>query len=77
VGVCWQPNIAVPQAGRFACDILAQKYFRKGPRSDTSQPVSEEDVPEFLWPFHEPDATSSRSFRSQALGGESGCTAGL
>ncbi|KAB7740515.1 vitamin B12-dependent ribonucleotide reductase [Parvibaculum sedimenti] len=39
---------------QVACDILAQKYFRKAGVAAVLRPVPEEGVPEFLW-RHEPD----------------------
>src|SRR6266700_6010102 len=34
---------------QVACDILAQKYFRKAGIPARLKPISEEGVPEFLW----------------------------
>ncbi len=49
-------NISVPAAWtQVACDILAQKYFRKAGVPAHLKAVKEDDVPEFLW-RHEPDA---------------------
>ena len=43
-------DIAVPAAWtQVACDILAQKYFRKAGVPARLKPVVEKDVPEFLW----------------------------
>ena len=48
-------DIVVPAAWtQVACDILAQKYFRKAGVPTRLKAVEEEDVPEFLW-RHEPD----------------------
>ena len=45
-----QSNIEVPaQWSQVACDVLAQKYFRKAGIPTTLKPVPEEGVPEFLW----------------------------
>ncbi|MBO6784878.1 MAG: vitamin B12-dependent ribonucleotide reductase, partial [Alphaproteobacteria bacterium] len=49
-------DIAVPAAWtQVACDILAQKYFRKAGVPAKLKAVREDDVPEFLW-RHEADA---------------------
>ncbi len=43
-------DIVVPEAwSQVACDILAQKYFRKAGVPSKLKPVPEDDVPEFLW----------------------------
>jgi ribonucleoside-diphosphate reductase alpha chain len=43
-------DIAVPAAwSQVACDILAQKYFRKAGVPAHLKPVREADIPEFLW----------------------------
>jgi ribonucleoside-diphosphate reductase alpha chain len=48
-------NIKVPAAwSQVACDIIAQKYFRKAGVAACLKPVEEEAVPSWLWP-HEPD----------------------
>ncbi len=45
-----QDNIEVPEAwSQVACDVLAQKYFRKAGIPADLRPVEEEDVPEWLW----------------------------
>ena len=44
------PDIDVPADwSQVACDILAQKYFRKAGVPATLVPVVEGDVPEWLW----------------------------
>ncbi|MEK9708122.1 MAG: vitamin B12-dependent ribonucleotide reductase, partial [Alphaproteobacteria bacterium] len=49
-------DISVPAAWtQVACDILAQKYFRKAGVPAHLKAVKEDDGPEFLW-RHEPDA---------------------
>ena len=49
-------DISVPAAWtQVACDILAQKYFRKAGVPAHLKAVKEDEVPEFLW-RHEPDA---------------------
>ena len=45
-----QEAIQVPEAwSQVACDILAQKYFRRAGVPTKLAPVAEADVPEFLW----------------------------
>tara|TARA_Y100001934_G_scaffold16092_3_gene19307 strand:+ start:6176 stop:9850 length:3675 start_codon:yes stop_codon:yes gene_type:complete len=45
-----QRDIDVPAAwSQVACDIIAQKYFRKAGVPDKLNPVKEKDVPEWLW----------------------------
>jgi len=39
---------------QVACDVIAQKYFRKAGVPAALKPVEEQDVPEFLW-RSEPD----------------------
>ena len=53
-----QDGIEVPESwSQVACDILAQKYFRKAGVPRELRPIPEEGVPQFLW-------------RRQALGQE-------
>jgi ribonucleoside-diphosphate reductase alpha chain len=55
-----QDGIEVPENwSQVACDVLAQKYFRKAGVPKSLKPVAEDKVPEFLW-------------RRQAVGKESG-----
>jgi ribonucleoside-diphosphate reductase alpha chain len=43
-------GIRVPESwSQVACDVLAQKYFRKAGVPAALKPVAEEDVPSFLW----------------------------
>ena len=50
-----QPDIEVPAHwSQVACDILAQKYFRKAGIAARLRPVIEDDVPAWLW-RHVPD----------------------
>src|SRR5579885_2411160 len=50
-----QPDIEVPSHwSQVACDILAQKYFRKAGIAARLRPVIEDDVPAWLW-RHVPD----------------------
>src|SRR5580704_11524598 len=45
-----QADIEVPaEWSQVACDVLAQKYFRKAGIPVHLKPVAEEGVPEFLW----------------------------
>jgi ribonucleoside-diphosphate reductase alpha chain len=45
-----QTDIEVPEEwSQVACDVLAQKYFRKAGVPTELKPVPEEGVPEFLW----------------------------
>jgi ribonucleoside-diphosphate reductase alpha chain len=45
-----QTDIEVPQEwSQVACDVLAQKYFRKAGVPTALKPVAEDGVPEFLW----------------------------
>ena len=45
-----QTGIEVPEAwSQVACDVLAQKYFRKAGVPIELKPVPEETVPEWLW----------------------------
>ena len=45
-----QEGIEVPQSwSQVACDVLAQKYFRKAGVPKLLRPVPEDGVPEFLW----------------------------
>ena len=54
-----QPDIEVPAHwSQVACDILAQKYFRKAGIPARLSPVPEDDVPEWLW-RHVPDDDAS------------------
>ena len=45
-----QSNIEVPaEWSQVACDVLAQKYFRKAGIPTALKPVPEDGIPEFLW----------------------------
>ena len=45
-----QEGIMVPAGwSQVACDILAQKYFRRAGIPAALVPVAEADVPDFLW----------------------------
>ena len=48
-------NVEIPESwSQVACDVIAQKYFRKAGVPAASKPVREKDIPEWLW-RHEPD----------------------
>jgi ribonucleoside-diphosphate reductase alpha chain len=50
-----QENVLVPADwSQVACDVLAQKYFRRKGIPTRLKPVAEDDVPAWLWK-HEPD----------------------
>ena len=51
-----QSDIEVPEGwSQVACDVLAQKYFRRAGVAAILKSVEENDVPSFLW-RHVPDA---------------------
>ena len=59
-----QSDIEVPQEwSQVACDVLAQKYFRKAGVPAALKPVAEEGVPEFLW-RHAADSDKTRGENS-------------
>ncbi len=69
----------VADAGRFhapadwsqmACDILAQKYFRKAGIPAKLKCVPEDDMPEFLWRHVEDVATTKKLKKANRLIGE-------
>jgi ribonucleoside-diphosphate reductase alpha chain len=47
---------------QVACDILAQKYFRKAGVPAVLKPLPEDGIPEFLW-RHEPDHEALAALR--------------
>src|SRR5579862_2938526 len=52
-----QTDIEVPaEWSQVACDVLAQKYFRKAGVPTRLRAVPERDIPPFLW-RHEADGT--------------------
>src|SRR5215470_8716035 len=56
-----QRDIEVPaEWSQVACDVLAQKYFRKAGVPAKLRPVPEPDVPAWLW-RHEPDSAAAES----------------
>jgi ribonucleoside-diphosphate reductase alpha chain len=59
-----QTGIEVPEEwSQVACDVLAQKYFRKAGVPTALKPVAEEGVPEFLW-RQTADSTETRGENS-------------
>ena len=43
-------GIEIPEGwSQVACDVMAQKYFRRAGVAQQLKPVKEKDVPEFLW----------------------------
>ncbi len=64
-------DIKVPAAWtQVACDILAQKYFRKAGVPAKLKPVQEDDVPEFLWRRTADEAKLKRVGKDKRHGGE-------
>ncbi len=56
-----QTGIEVPEDwSQVACDVLAQKYFRKAGVPSTCKPVAEDGVPQWLW-RRQADAESTGS----------------
>src|SRR5258705_148978 len=56
-----QRDIEVPaEWSQVACDVLAQKYFRKAGVPARLRPVPEPDVPDWLW-RHEPDSAATEA----------------
>jgi ribonucleoside-diphosphate reductase alpha chain len=56
-----QRDIEVPaEWSQVACDVLAQKYFRKAGVPARLRPVPEPDVPDWLW-RHEPDSPATEA----------------
>jgi ribonucleoside-diphosphate reductase alpha chain len=65
-------DIAVPAAwSQVACDIIAQKYFRKAGVPAALKPVREGDVPQFLWRRVADEAKLARLPAEQRYGSES------
>ena len=59
-----QTDIEVPEEwSQVACDVLAQKYFRKAGIPMVLRQVAEEGIPEFLW-RHEADGSETRGENS-------------
>ena len=61
-----QKDVEVPAGwSQVACDVLAQKYFRKAGIAPRRKPVPEADVPEWLWrSAPNPDAEESAAAES-------------
>ncbi|GMV63984.1 MAG: hypothetical protein AMXMBFR74_31510 [Parvibaculum sp.] len=58
-------DIQVPaEWSQVACDVLAQKYFRKAGVASVLKAVPEEGVPDFLW-RHEPDRDALQALRAE------------
>ena len=58
-------DIQVPaEWSQVACDVLAQKYFRKAGVAAVLKAVPEEGVPDFLW-RHEPDQDALQALRAE------------
>jgi len=58
-------DIQVPaEWSQVACDVLAQKYFRKAGVASVLKAVPEEGVPDFLW-RHEPDRDALQALRTE------------
>ena len=55
---------------QVACDVLAQKYFRKAGLPNESRRVEEEDVPSWLWRTVADDERLSELPEDQRFGGE-------
>ncbi|MBI1329584.1 MAG: vitamin B12-dependent ribonucleotide reductase [Alphaproteobacteria bacterium] len=56
-----QTDIEVPESwSQVACDVLAQKYFRKAGVPEALKPVAEQGVPEFLWRQEMDETTSGK-----------------
>jgi len=66
-----QSEISVPKSwSQVACDVLAQKYFRKAGVPAQLKPVKESDVPEVLW-RNEPDHKALKKLKADdRFGGE-------
>ena len=65
-------DFTAPKAwSQMACDILAQKYFRKAGIPAALKPVPEDDVPEFLWRQDADAAALKKLKKASRLVGES------
>jgi ribonucleoside-diphosphate reductase alpha chain len=59
-----QSDIEVPEEwSQVACDVMAQKYFRRAGVAAALKSVEENDVPSFLW-RHVPDAEALGALKS-------------
>ena len=71
-----QKDVEVPASwSQVACDVLAQKYFRKAGIAAQRKPVPEADVPEWLW-RSAPDPEAEESARPCRRQAEPGRTLG-
>ncbi|PKU21421.1 vitamin B12-dependent ribonucleotide reductase [Telmatospirillum siberiense] len=62
-----QSDIDVPESwSQVACDVLAQKYFRRAGVPVALTPVPEEDVPEWLWRKQPAEADTKTSGETSA-----------
>jgi ribonucleoside-diphosphate reductase alpha chain len=65
------PDCEVPtEWSQVACDILAQKYFRKAGVPAKSVPMVEDDVPDWLWRHVPDDAALAKLPAGQRFGSE-------
>ena len=69
--VFFQDGVEVPAGwSQVACDVLAQKYFRKAGIAARLKPVPEDDVPEWLWrSVPDTDATDAANDEDDASSG--------
>src|SRR5271168_4647437 len=66
-----QTDIEVPEAwSQVACDVLAQKYFRKAGIPAKLKPVVEVDVPPWLWRRTADDAALAETAPADRTGSE-------
>ncbi|MBB4287026.1 vitamin B12-dependent ribonucleotide reductase [Roseospira goensis] len=66
-----QEDIEVPAAwSQVACDVLAQKYFRKAGVPVALRPVEEADVPQWLWRHAADDAALADRPAAERTAGE-------
>jgi ribonucleoside-diphosphate reductase alpha chain len=66
-----QDAVTVPAAwSQVACDILAQKYFRRAGVPAKLVPIAENDVPDFLWRKTAATAELRELPESERIGGE-------
>ncbi|WP_417798242.1 vitamin B12-dependent ribonucleotide reductase [Terasakiella pusilla] len=68
-------NIDVPESwSQVACDVLAQKYFRKAGVPAKLKAVKEKDVPEWLWRSVPDEDAMSQIPKEDRFGGETSAT---
>ncbi|HGG05299.1 MAG TPA: vitamin B12-dependent ribonucleotide reductase, partial [Aliiroseovarius sp.] len=64
-------NVEIPAGwSQVACDVIAQKYFRKAGVPAAVQKVAEKDVPEFLWRSVPDEAALKDIPEAERMGGE-------